>query len=378
MVVLCCLVGQSAACVSANKKATTTLESFETGAPKLEMTMVDGVPHGRATSWHPNGALASQGFYENGKRHGGFTYWNDDRTWLRMDEYEHGTLLWSSTDQSAAPPCHETSDGLEEDLSVLWKARGTPWPAAFPTLTHLTEAGVVAQVSSQALNASGTRVGSQHLYASAAHSLGQLGSPETRLYLAARIPRLLASPLQDPLTGRVTLEGGASYAILSRLNVRLGLLVPIASDDLDGNIAATKVAQHRIHDRVATYPRSLGFRSSAAYSRDLAFLTLRVDPGLDVAVDAFGDEMLAMEDSVAIVGTLGFGVGVGTEYVGVSAQFDSAVPLVDSSSAESAAAFSLSTQVNTPYFSPAASVTLPLSGDEKAPVLMLGLSLLTE
>tara|TARA_R110002096_G_scaffold77896_12_gene183539 strand:+ start:43214 stop:44245 length:1032 start_codon:yes stop_codon:yes gene_type:complete len=343
------------------------------------MTMVDGVPHGPATSWHPNGEIASQGHYERGKRHGSFTFWNDDRTWLRIDEYEHGALLWSSTESNAAPPSRVvTSDGLEEDLSVLWKAPGRPWPAAFPTLTHLTEAGVVAQVSSQALNASGTRVGSQHLYASAAHSLGKLGSPETRLYLAARVPRLLASPLQDPLTGRVTLEGGASYAVLTRLNVRLGLLVPVANDGLDGNIAATRVAQHRVHDRVATYPRSLGFRSSAAYSRDLAFLTLRVDPGLDVAVDAFGDEMLAMEDSIAIVGTLGFGVGVGTEYIGVSAQFDSAIPLVDSSSAESAAAFSLSTQVNTPYFSPAASVTLPLSGDEKAPVLMLGLSLLTE
>jgi hypothetical protein len=345
------------------------------------MSMVDGIPDGRATGWHPTGAVAYQGYYQDGERHGSFTFWDEDGTWLRIEEYERGVLLWSSTDKKAVLTEAVASQAStpEEDLMLWWKEPGTPWPASFPVLSHMQQPGVVAQLSLQSIEDNGTTVTTQHIYLAAAHSLSRLGAPKANVYLATDLPRFMSGPLQGATTGRVTLEGGASYAVLSNLGLRLGLMLPIANDDFDGYLVATKSAQHRIRNLVATYPRSIGFRTSAAYTREVAFFTFRVDPGLDLAVDAFGDETLAMPDSAAVIATLGLGVGMGSEHIGVSAQFDSAVPLLDGGMPnDTLTAFSLSTQVYTSFVQPSVSVTLPVSGGDNGPVLMLGILVLTE
>jgi hypothetical protein len=50
-----------------------------------------GQPHGRGTSFHPSGAKAAEGMFDDGM-HGAWTHWGEDGKELKVEHYEHGIL----------------------------------------------------------------------------------------------------------------------------------------------------------------------------------------------------------------------------------------------------------------------------------------------
>ncbi len=53
-------------------------DAYGDGQLRERVTCRDGLRHGLATTWHPNGARRSEGRYSDGRRSGRWTYWNED------------------------------------------------------------------------------------------------------------------------------------------------------------------------------------------------------------------------------------------------------------------------------------------------------------
>ena len=342
--------------------------------------MRNGFPHGRATRWHANGVIAYQGYFVDGERHGTFNYWDEENRWIRLEEFVHGKLVWSKKDNDATPPARlslgENNDDETDESPPWswWQSPGVAWRSGFPELAPNGRSSFVARLSRQTVADHEDSIVSLQLQATGSLSLGDYGLPAVGAYLSARVPRTAADLMRPAETGRSTWETGAHYALRDDFRLRLGLMLPLASDDLEGYRAASRAMQHQVHDFVATYPRSLALRSSASHHGQYSTLTYRVDSGLDLAVDAFGDETFAMRDSSALIATLGLGVGVATPWLALSVQLDTAHPLVHSGLPDSISTISLSVQLRSEVLWPAFSIIAPLSGRKGSVVLATSLA----
>ena len=63
------------------------------GKKAFDYSCKDGKPHGKITSWHPNGAVRQEGLYENGKEVGGFKCWDENGILTRIINYLDGEIV---------------------------------------------------------------------------------------------------------------------------------------------------------------------------------------------------------------------------------------------------------------------------------------------
>ena len=107
------IVGLGMGC-SIQSKAALYEVRYNDGKTRFQVEEVDGAPHGRAVSYHPNGTKSSEGFYRRGQPHGHFVYWDVNGTFVEQRIYNRGAVKWSSDDPTVKPPndydlTHETN-----------------------------------------------------------------------------------------------------------------------------------------------------------------------------------------------------------------------------------------------------------------------------
>jgi len=51
---------------------------YGNGQPRSEVSYRDGLPHGPAEEWFPDGSAAARGCYEDGLREGQWTFWHEN------------------------------------------------------------------------------------------------------------------------------------------------------------------------------------------------------------------------------------------------------------------------------------------------------------
>lgn len=312
-----------------------------------EVATQDGHPHGEATGWYRSGELAYHGAFLHGQRHGTFNFFHENGNWLRVEEYDRGRLLWSTTVRAEAESVGASTaaalsttaasseseklsrEELEDDLDAWWKSTGQLWLGGFPQMAILSNrSGVEFRMSTQEVKQAGVTAVSTRYQLALAQQLSRIGLPEWGFYGTMTIPKIAGTSFELPSSGRSTVETGARWlAPDQRIAFRAGVMKAFAHDDLDGHLAARDTLQQGISDAVGSYPRSTALRTHATYVGEYELLNYRVDSGLDVAWGTDDGDDVRLSRSAVALARLDFGVAFATRLFGLAAEVHSALPL---------------------------------------------------
>jgi hypothetical protein len=275
-----CLLVASALCAACRGPVEGSyVVRYPTGGTHWEYRTLDGVPHGRGRVWHRNGELQSEGTYDQGKKHGEFTFWDDSGEFLRRAFFWNNVEVWQTTSYTQRPP-QELLDGLaaytaqqeeERPRGILRFSTGRPAPyfATLDRTTSLSRAGLQLGFGDNYMRSElfgNYRLGRYGFYAQASQTLAEVMD-------AGR------------LSGRRTLDAGGTLHLelesIGTLSARGGLLVPIGNDDTNGFIASSMGTFERPTDAAASVPATAALRTSASLTRGSRRFVVQADAGVD-------------------------------------------------------------------------------------------------
>ncbi len=373
------------ACASKKPTVVVAVPSHGGDSYRHEVESKDGLPHGAATGWYASGELAYRGEFVDGRRHGNFTYFFRNGNWMRRELYAQGELVFTTTDfqkaseellkrdaaetiptrvadaDQAEAADEEVPTARPDDLEPWWKDVGELWVAGFPEMVALgNRSGVEARISMHQVKVGDLATETSRRQVSFAQQFSRLGLPEWGLYGSGVFPKVNGNGLQDPFSGRSTLElGGRWMTENRRLAVRVGAMFGAGNDDAEGEDGARFTLPQRVSDTVGSFAGTTALRTQVTYVGHESVINYRVDSGFDVAIA--GDE--ATSSQSVLLGRLDAGVGFATDFFGVAGQLSSALPIAGSN-LDPLVTASFSVQLRGDWAWPALSFFMPLTGDD--------------
>ncbi|MBA3398140.1 MAG: hypothetical protein H0T89_36275 [Deltaproteobacteria bacterium] len=301
--------------------------AYPDGRARFEFELRDGIPNGKGKAWHRNGALASEGTYKDGARHGPFTFYSEEGTFVAQALYVDNLELWRSANKLEQPPAEhlaalarsEPSEAMLVDTESEWNDDRTAPRPYFSTLDRTTgPARAGAQVG----------VGTAgELGFGAATRLDVYGHYRIDRYgLFAQISETRLSVSDDmTLVGRLvsTLAGTYHRTLdFATLSATGGLIVPLGNVDPAGSVASYAGAEQRPSDAAFAMPAPLTLRSAASLTATRGRLLVQADAGLDLPLGAD-------QHAVDALGRANVGIGFGTRSTMLTAELDNTLRLSD-------------------------------------------------
>lgn len=278
--------------------------------------------------------LASEGRYVRGAKHGLFRYYDVYGKLDRQVLYRIDAEIWTATGPGATPPpelaaavSREADQHTGADPATGFGLRALihrdpvprPYFTSLDRTTSLTRFGLQLGLgggsdevdfgeSRRAEVFGNYRVASYGVYAQLTGSMLELDSG-------------------NPVDGRRTLEVGGTHnrrALAGTLTPRLGLLVPVGADDVDGFLSAATSSFQRPTDAAGATTSTLAVRSGASWTRSIRRLAFQADAGFDWLAGGAGVPF----DALARVNA---GVGFGSRNAMLSLELSNTVRLSDPS-----------------------------------------------
>jgi hypothetical protein len=251
--------------------------AYQSGAPHWEYELRDGVPDGHGRVWHPTGALASEGTYAAGIKHGHFRFYGTDGAFDHQALYWKDVEVWRSDDPRAAPS-EALLAGLDAvtDTQSITARPSSPWsePIPAPYFATLDRVATVDRV--------GLRLTTGVVQAMAAYADVVFGP--YAIYGQVAETHLDLTP-DMTLSGRRTAELGAArrFALpgVGTLHAHAGVMVPTQHDDVAGFVATTAGSRVLPGDAAAGFPSTSALRAGVSVVRQRELLVLQGDLGID-------------------------------------------------------------------------------------------------
>ncbi len=310
----------------------TTVErvSYPTGQARFEFELRGGIPNGPGKAWHRNGVLASEGTYKDGARHGEFTFYGEDGTFVARALYADNFELWRSANKLEQPPRDqlaglarsEPSEARLVDTEAEWSNVRTAPRAYFSTLDRTTgpaRAGAQLGVGSAGDLGFGAAT---RLDVFGHYRIDRYGvfAQLSEARLAVSDDMTLAGRLMTTLAG--TYHRTLAFATLSATG---GLIVPLGNVDPAGTVASYAGAVQRPSDAAFAVPAPLTLRSAASLTATRGPFVLQADAGLDVP-------LAADQHAVDVLGRANVGIGFGTLSTILTAELDNTLRVSDARS----------------------------------------------
>lgn len=271
---------------------------YPDGSVRWEYQTRNGVPDGASRTFHANGTLASQGRYVKGRKEGRFTYFDERGHLVREVVYRDNVVVSHTPDDGTTPPGRYTTRTIvEPDIGDFLDGDRVPRPyfASVDRTTSLTRFGLQLGISDGEPGFAASRraeVFANYRISPRYGAYTQLAGSMLALDSGVQI-------------GRRTLEiGGTYHRPLYRgdLSPRLGLLVPVGGDDMDGFVPAATSSFQRPTDAAASTTETVALRTGASWTRSLVGLAMQADAGLDWLAGASGSPLDALARANAAVG----------------------------------------------------------------------------
>jgi hypothetical protein len=310
-----------------SSRASVDRVTYPTGRTRFEFALRDGIPNGPGKGWHRNGALASEGTYKDGARHGQFTFYSVDGAFVAQALYVDNVERWRSENKLEQPPSQhlnalaqaEPSETMFVDADSEWGDVRAPRPY-FSTLDRTSgpaRAGAQLGVGS-----------SGDLGFGAATRLDVFGHYRFDRYgvFAQMSETRLSVTDEMTLAGRLTTTLAGTYQRtlpFATLSVSGGFIAPLGNVDPAGTVASAAGAEQRPSDAVFAIPAPFALRSAASLTTTRGSLVLQADAGVDLPLGA--DQHM-----VDALGRANLGIGFGTSSTMLSAELDSTLRLSDS------------------------------------------------
>lgn len=279
---------------------------YSTGEQRWRYDGVLGVPHGKSTTWHRNGAKRSVGRYWHGLQHGLFRYYDEQGAFERDVYFIAGEKVWESTVLDERPPAALRKDArrakpprdVTETPFGKWVRKGRGPEPHFATLdraTSLDRVGVQVgwSVRSSEPRASVLDRETPELTTVRAEVFGNYVIGRYSVY-GQVATSTLAYPDGRDVRGKSTIElSTARHAELSGvgdLSARLGLMVPVSGDGLDSLVASADSAYQRPADGASAFSADATLRSSLTLANVYGNFVFQSDAGIDWLFGGAGDQ----------------------------------------------------------------------------------------
>jgi len=298
--------------------------AYPDGHARFQFELRNGMPNGLGKAWHRNGSLASEGVYKDGARHGRFTFFNADGSFIDQALYVDNVELWRSTNKLEQPPADllaqlTAPDGavfVDDDVELSERTAPRPYFSTLDRTSGPARAGAQLGVGS-----------ARDLDFGAATRLDLFGHYRIGRYgVFAQISETRLSVSDDmTLTGRFTTALAGTYHRtlgFGALSATGGLIVPLGNVDPAATVASYAGAQQRPSDTVLAIPAPLTVRSAASLTTTRGHFVLQADTGLDLP---FG----ADQHAVDVLARANVGLGLGTRSTMLTAELDNAVRISD-------------------------------------------------
>ena len=248
--------------------------AYPGGNPHFEYDTVDGVPNGRGRVWYPSGELRSEGPYVDGVKHGEFTFYTEDGALDYRAIFVNDQEVWRASDARAVPPrdlvarVEAAPRTKDEGLQLLRFSTRPPAPyfGMLDRTTSLDRAGLA--IGFGEAHAIRSELFANHQFSSFG-IYGQFSQTEAK------------SELDMTVSGRRTLEAGATYLASDMISLRAGLLVPIGNDDTGGFVASSLGAFQRPTDAATSVPSTVAVRTGTSVLKRWSYLVAQADAGVD-------------------------------------------------------------------------------------------------
>ena len=294
---------------------------YRDGRTSEEITMRNGVRHGPARTWHPNGKLASQGNYVLGKREGRFYFYTPDAKLEYQALFIRDEEVWRSTDPAATPDraaiSSERTKRIDEEHVATKAMLPIPWFATIDRTTELDRVGAQIGFGGPAALSFGSVRRLEVFGNYATDRIGAYGQySQTSLETMSGVD----------FSGKRSLELGATLHLplvpVGTTTARLGIAVPLGSDDGQGFVASTAGSFQRPADASASIPSAVVARASASWTHVIKRFVFQGDVGADALL---GGEPRAF-DTLA---RMNLGLGFGARSRMLTLEVSNTVPVLD-------------------------------------------------
>ncbi len=334
------------------------------GEVRFAADTADGLPNGHGARYYDNGQLEYSGNFRNGDKSGLFHFYDREGNWVRQELFDANVSLWRSSVEADKPPATLLEAVLNKDDG---DEAHQELPRPMFVAMDLPSRGGIARVTFQQFEpdagpeSSLVRALITQLSAAIPVARDDYGA-DYEVYGGISFPSVQNEVGRR--MGKRTVELGASRTSFGGLSVATGLAVPVGGDTGQGYVAGVEASQ-LARGASDLYPRTLGLRSKAAHTWLSGHWVYRMDGGLDMFVDAGGDDDLATLNTPVVVPRLAALAGRRTERFFLSGQLHWQRPLNDGVN-QSIANASLSAEILQSRLRPGASIYVPLVGPHTA------------